>query len=505
MRKRQDDLPWPRRRLTMCSCSLGMLDRSGKGWTVYALFALLSLAGTTATLCAIMDYRAGEFSALLTGIAGSLVLLFVVLGSSLVIRNKKDVPFVFLVVATPVLTGFCLLMLPGAVPDEAWHIYRVLNFELSGNGNMIVPDSLTYGMMPTTYESLRQAITLPADYASFHVVERDMSTYLSHLYLLPGMVSLVGEALNANPLGVVYAARLFNVVLYLIAGFWILRILPIGKTLAAVYLLNPMLMQQQASCSADAFVNISALMFLAYLLKLRFSDKVALHQWVLLGVLAVVMSISKYAYAPLVLLFLLFVPRIGSKRIRRAIYGSTIGLMVFVFVFMVFVYSGQAFRPSLDLLRDPAECGEILLRTYYQTGPFLVKSFAGIDLGALNISVWEPCLWLYGGLLFSALFNNLGEKNGFTRQEKALVLVLSGVLIILLTLIFREWSINVDRSYDVILGVQGRYFIPVIILPLLCAINPKATLVRPNCLIVYSAVLMIIYVFDFAAVVRFFW
>lgn len=434
-----------------------------------------------------------------------MVLLFAILGSNLVICNKKDYSFVFLVVATPVLAGFCLLMLPGAVPDEAWHIYRVFNFELSGNGNMVVPDSLAVGAMPTSYETLRQAISLPADYASSHIVDRDMSTYLSHLYFIPGMVTLVGESLNANPLAVVYAARLSNAVFYLVAGYWILRFLPIGKTLAVVYLLNPMLIQQQASCSADAFVNISALMFIAYLLKLRFSNRIVPCQWLLLSVLAVIMAISKYAYAPLILLFLLFVPRIGNKHVRCTIYGSTIAVVVLIIAFVIFVYNGQAFRPSVDLLRDPAKCVEILLCTYYQTGPFLIRSFAGVNLGALNISVWEPCLWLYGGLLFSALFNNLGEKQSFLKYEKIFIVILSGALIILLTIIFREWSMNVDHAYDVILGIQGRYFIPMMILPLLCAINSKAMLIRPNCLVVYSTIMMIIYIFDFTAIVRFFW
>ena len=55
------------------------------------------------------------------------------------------------------------------------------------------------------------------------------------------------------------------------------------------------------------------------------------------------------------------------------------------------------------------------------------------------------------------------------------------------------------------MGVQGRYFIPLFLLPLLCFVGPKSTITRPNCLYGYSVAMSVIIASGLASVVRYFW
>lgn len=474
-------------------------------WLIYAAYALCCLAAVVIGLFAVMSYCSGCFDPLLVLCATPFVLVLTVLGIKLLLQNRGDVPFSFLVVATPVLLCFCFFLLPGYVPDEQWHIYRVLNFEANGDGNMVVPDLLKYGTLPLDYGSFYSLLTNKVDPSAVHIVDRDMSTYLSHLYVVPGIFALAAEWVGANPFAVVYVARCANVALFLVAGYWIIKLMPFGRTLVFVYLLNPMLLQQEASCSADAMVNIASLLFIAVVLSLRFKSNCVLRDWILLVAVSLLMVFSKFAYAPLLLLLLILVPKFENRRIRSGIYVGTGLVIVLIAIFVLFVYQGPSFKDAIDLLRQPGECASVLLKTYYEVGQFYIATFAGMSLGALNISVWQPCLLLYFGLLIAACYNTLGEKFSFSWRQRLLAVALFCLMTVLITLVLREWSVNVDHRSDIILGVQGRYFLPIAILPLLCFIDCKHVLVRKNCILVYACSLAVIYLFDFMAIIRFFW
>lgn len=484
-----------------------VMDRvAGSKWALFFAYACVALGAAISLFSAVLRQRAGVLSSYeillsLLLFAGLLALFCVLLR-----RNKEDAGFVFLLVGTPALFGFGLFVLPDQVPDEIWHIYRVLNFTGSGNGGMISPDSLTYLQTPRSYESMFYALAASPDWGSTHVVDRDMSSYLSHLYAAPGVVAALGKLMNLNPFVVVYMARMANIALFLVAAFWVLRIIPLGKTVTFVYLLNPILLQQEASCSADAFLNAVSLLFVAYFLKLLFQEGINKKEWAVLACLLLFTCISKYAYAPLALMLLFLVPKVvRKKKAIVAIYASVAAVSLAAVLFALFIYNGAAFKDALDLVRSPGEFVSVLLRSLSVMGPFWLSSFGGANLGPLTISAWTPCLWAYFVLLAVAVLYSLGEKHSFKRGQKIFIGLLIAGTVVLIILAFREWTINVDERFDIIMGVQGRYFIPLFLLPLLCFVGPKSTITRPNCLYGYSVAMSVIIASGLASVVRYFW
>lgn len=412
----------------------------------------------------------------------------------------------FYVIGVPAVLLFALFMLPGQVPDEIWHIYRAFDLKFDGSA-MTAPVAvfdLKDGPSKDSYAAFYSALCSAPNWADTVSLARDLSYYLVHLYFLPSVVIDICQLLNVHPLIAIILARFANAGLFLVAGYWIIKMAPLGKTVLFVYLLNPMMVQQQSSLSADAICNITTLLFVVYLLRLRFGDKPSGKQLAVLVGVFMLACISKYAYAVLGLLFLLLVPKLEKPRFKRIIYVSTGVVAVLAVLLVVLFYNGDSYRETMVLLRDPAECATVMAKTFYEVGPLWVKEFFGLILGALNITVWEPCFWAYAIILMFAVVFNLGETNEFHRVEKIFMAILAFGLTFLLIVIWREWTLTVDMRSDIIMGAQGRYFIPYVILLYLSAVSPRCSLYRKNVIVFFGCILALIFLIDGLFVIRFF-
>jgi uncharacterized membrane protein len=401
--------------------------------------------------------------------------------------NKRHIEKIFVCIAIPALISFGLFILPNQIPDEIWHIYRVLNFEKNGAGNMIAPLSLQPDKTPTTFAEAYKVLLAPADWNNVFLVSRDMSSYLSHLYFFPGIVALIGRSLWLNPYVVVYLSRMTNAAIFIVAGYWIIKLIPFGKTVFFIFLLNPMLIQQEASCSADALTNVIALMYATFLILLLKESQIKRWQVSGLVITAVLMVVSKFAYAPLIFLSVLLVYRLINTK-KRNLVVLLISILVTTVVIFVLV-----------------ACFFVLLNTLYIQGPYWVKTFAGGVLGALSINIWAPIFWTYLIILSISPFCNEDEdKVAFNKNERVFILVIIFIDTILIILALRQWSVQNDGNINFISGVQGRYFFPIAIYLPLCLIRPSGAVHRSNATSVFTTLILIILLGDFVSVLLFF-
>jgi uncharacterized membrane protein len=422
--------------------------------------------------------------------------------------NKRHIEKIFVCIAIPALISFGLFILPNQIPDEIWHIYRVLNFEKNGAGNMIAPLSLQPDKTPTTFAEAYKVLLAPADWNNVFLVSRDMSSYLSHLYFFPGIVALIGRSLWLNPYVVVYLSRMTNAAIFIVAGYWIIKLIPFGKTVFFIFLLNPMLIQQEASCSADALTNVIALMYATFLILLLKESQIKRWQVSGLVITAVLMVVSKFAYAPLIFLSVLLVYRLINTKKRNLVVLLISILVTTVVIFVLAFYQvpdNTLFGYALDLVRHPVACFFVLLNTFYIQGPYWVKTFAGGVLGALSINIWAPIFWTYLIILSISPFCNEDEdKVAFNKNERVFILVIIFIDTILIILALRQWSVQNDGNINFISGVQGRYFFPIAIYLPLCLIRPSGAVHRSNATSVFTTLILIILLGDFVSVLLFF-
>lgn len=438
----------------------------------------------------ILNYCAGDITKVAVVPALAICLLVAVPLGWLVWNSKMEPEKIFLLLAVPMGVALALFLLPDQVPDEKWHIYRAIDLRLFGGGTT-VPSIME--SMPTTYSDYRHALLYAGAWDKTIWLERDLTSYFVHLYVFAHVVISVFHALGANPYVAVVAARIANGVVFVAVGYSCIKKMPHAKVMFTIFLLNPMLLQQEFSVSADSIVNTVAIAFTSYLLWMKFEHHLEGKNFIVLIALGCLTSISKFAYAPLVILVLLLVPFIGSQKKRRAIYGSVAAVLVVGSAVVIATYTTGTYQMMFELIRSPLELTRVLAKSFYELGPLWTKETFGMVLGALNVNVWEPCFWLYCGILMAAAVFNFGEDYSFSRIEKMAICAFTFALLLSILLVFREWTVTVDKRSDVIMGLQGRYLFPFIFPALSCAATPRASLYRENCLVFYSGCLTFVY------------
>ncbi len=481
-------------------------------WISYAVYGILTLIAGCCAFSALLTRRALGTWSIHPVVLGLLALLAVAAFCFLVWKERRDPARIFALIALPAGLGFALLMLPGHVPDECWHIFRVFDV-FHGPDKLVVPeafgsflsDDSKFGVSgyPHSYADMYEAIRLPATSETIEI-SRMLEINSDLLYLIPGLVVKALSLFSVNPFIAIIVARLVNLALFIVAGFWMVRMIPFGKVVLCVYLLSPICLQQEASCSADAITNITTLLFIAYVVRLRFSDLVTKKQIGIALLLLVLVLFSKPSYFLLAYLLLLLVPKLPEARRKPVYIGACAITLVGVVAVFLLPLSGTYGDMVGFFKEDPLNALVIIARSGYQIGEIWFWQFTGGALGALEIAPWRIATLVYIFALFSTVFVSLEEKVSFERFEKVLLVAFVAIFLAVLLTAFRTWTVEVDGLTDVIMGVQGRYVIPVFILVMLACLNAKSYLKRPYCLLVYTGCIAFTYLFTFYAVTRFF-
>jgi uncharacterized membrane protein len=249
------------------------------------------------------------------------------------------------------------------------------------------------------------------------------------------------------------------------------RITPVLKWLFMLLALTPMSLFQASSLSADSFTNASAFLFIALVFRYALDEDrfFGENDVILLGVSAIALSLSKSIYALILPLFFIIPPgKFQPGGVRRASALSMFILcaaLIFIWAsnnagFAAVESTGKNIHPSLQLeyiTTHPSDYAVIFARTLVISGEDLANQFIG-KLGWLDISLPWVLRKSYLAVLFAAaLFESNGATFFKTGQKSIIaIMVLLGVAA-LFTVIYVTWS---PYKYEIILGMQGRYFIP---------------------------------------------
>ena len=160
----------------------------------------------------------------------------------------------------------------------------------------------------------------------------------------------------------------------------------------AIYMLLPMIVQQAASLSADAFINAVSLLFIAYNLKLLYQEKdLDLKQKLIYYVLALSLALCKYVYFPLVFMSLMLIKnkKISKKNRNELIIVSTILAILAAVGWFVFSQKyvdvreyiiKSNFKPIEQLkyiLLHPFTYVKILIKNFEANSGFYLFTFVG--------------------------------------------------------------------------------------------------------------------------------
>lgn len=410
----------------------------------------------------------------------------------------------WLVVCAVLGFTYCFLMPVGCVPDEAYHYEHSYMYSDILLGQYFDENSLTmrrcdkeidtlvntdvYANADDYRALLRESFFASGDNAQEEVfsINREMSFSSNWPQIrLPSALGItLGRLLHLNGYITFYLGRLFNLAYYIVLVYFAIRITPIGKNAFMSVSLLPMTLHLAASLSYDtAAIGLSFLLAALCLRAIHRKERICRKEVIEIFLVSFLLVPAKLVYSAIALLSLL-VPneRFSSKEQARKFRIGLVAVLVLTFIVselssVLAVSESETARDittySLsELLANPLGTIMIFINTFGTLSTdFLTMMIAG-PLGWFQQNLSVPGI-IVVAIVIVMIYSGLSDESDQAIPEprlRAMLLVISGLAIIgAMTSMLLGWT---EAGADVIAGVQGRYFIPIVPL-ILIGLRPR--------------------------------
>ncbi len=444
------------------------------------------------TLCYTLGYRA-SFASIFERPVNTLHILLV-LGCIAVLivlirtTEKLKIERAFLVLWIVLCATFLVSAPLFDVPDEVAHFCRA--YEISC-GHMITPTNgvsageelpldqdlnLLMEDWGSFYENKGMALTENDVYTSFY----NTASYSPVTYIPQAIGIFLSRHVTDKILIIAYAGRIMNLLAITLLLYFAIKWIPFGKAVLAFICLIPVNIQESVSLAPDGMVLALTIFMIAYVLKLRYAQKEVMRgrQIVLLYAMAAAVSLIKIVYLPFVLVyFMIPYERFGGKG-KKAGHAIAIAVLSLVCSLGWLSLAGNyLLTPGTDsmvqtayILAHPLRYLAMMATTYFKSGSEMVLSMFGSSLAALNVNGSGLVMMLYG-ILMVLVFSRVPKKREFheTSERAIFFLVILAIVFLTSTSLYIQWTPVYDQD---ILGIQGRYFLP-LMMPLYLMIHPS--------------------------------
>ncbi len=427
-------------------------------------------------------------------------------------ENKKDRQFnisVFFVIAASVWGLFLSLMIPvSQTPDEYTHFESMMKaFGTESYIAETLGNYYTESGMITFNEEEDRVVDSDAyfdagmkPYQHKFSISEFRPSVSALKYLPAGIGFYLGVILHFPRLFCFQLAELMSLAFYIILGFFTLKKTPVKKEIFLFVLLMPMAMQQAGSINPDVVVNACSFLLTAMVLDFKLRDKSKVIGWkelIIFMLLAGEIFVTKLIYVLLAAAIFMvpldkFCLMIGKSfdfaefiRKRKPVFIILLAVCVLMGGYLMRngeyfqILTASALQPGRTLLL--IKFTALSLKDYYlQT---LVGSFGYLD----SFMSYTYIVIFFMMLLYIMLFDYKDELDRIIRLSTANRIFMILIALCIFVLVFMSqinWSFRLEGfdmnggvdyfrqclyKIEIILGVQGRYFIPalpMLIIPL---------------------------------------
>ena len=404
---------------------------------------------------------------------------------SFLFQKKPEIIFLWMGLIFGIST--CFINPPFQVPDEIYHlshaVYLTQDNETSSNSpytsfpmNGIISGAevhLHYRHTPLLLKEKLDYFSQLPPYSQF----TEKTGYNKHHSMFPYIPSAmgvyIGKIFELSWLDMTYLARITNFLVWLFLGYLAIRFIPIGKWLLCLIALSPMSIFQAASISIDSLTNGLSFLLIALILKFIFEKQ----RIVLAGILmvSIFLAFTKIPYLILLsLMLLVFTQRqLNFTQILSSILITVLIFSSFLWIFFTQTsssFNSIAFQQIYSIIQQPIDYIQLIAETIRLHGISLVRGWVGI-FGWLEINI--PMWFVVSNIMMLALYA-ITDSSPFASKKLSNILIfmafILGIFVVFTTLYIIETPL-LKLSY--IDGLQGRYFVPLGILPFLLLQNKR--------------------------------
>lgn len=423
--------------------------------------------------------------------------------------KKLAIEKLFIIIGFIVGCLFIYIIPPFQSPDEDSHFkkaYAISEGEFFPHSNgtiagLKIPDTMQEYIQEKlvamsnrewkyTYHDCYYDQLLPGEFSKKTLVEVSTSNTTPLAHIIPAIGIFFSKILspvfvNGAPSTalMLYFARFFSLLAYLFIGYLAIKITPSFKKSMFTILLIPMSIFLGSMVSYDSLLisvsllSISMILSLIYNKKTKFDNKA----FIVFTIIGYLLLNIKVIYAPLLAL-LIFVPNEKFKDNKKWKTYFKLGIIIILITIILKI-------PNTFLEVSSKESLSSDQLIYVLTHPL---SYLKILLVNLKDQFWTQLYWMTGnfGLLdtylpplfiFIILINlvitfitdGISENIKISVKQKLMIIAIFIVGIVgMYTAMYIFWTADVFSKVggNQITGVQGRYFLPLLILlPLLCS------------------------------------
>lgn len=286
---------------------------------------------------------------------------------------------------------------------------------------------------------------------------------------------MVAKIFNASPFIMGMIGRFFNLLIYCLICFIAFKYLPKYKKFFLLVMTCPMVLSFACTLSCDGFTNSLIFLFISLILYFIDTKQIVNKKWICIFIiLSILIANCKVVYFPLIF-FLLLIPNqcFNDSKRKRIFVASCVLLSLFFGMlwmkitgrFMDAYYINTSAQEKY-ILTHPFWYMLVVIRTFCsQFVNLFTNVFVGNIMYHCNLDVYVIISILYTILIVLSTSNEK-KKNNLNLNNKIFIFVLVLMILALtITAIYVQCTANfIQINNSTIEGLQGRYFIPLVII-----------------------------------------
>ena len=403
-----------------------------------------------------------------------------------ILRKFKNIKIhnLYLIIALVLGIAYIFAFPPSEIPDEGSDYLRALEIskfhlvtkQKGKQAGDYYSKNIAKVMKIDNYNDESKVINLKLKGKKKFMDYANKSLY-SFICYIPQSIGIgIAVLLNLSIVAQVMLGKLFNYLVFVLLTYFSIKYIPYKKYLVFFVALLPITLQEATSLAPDSLAIGLSFFLISYILKIRKDNKqITNKQLIILFITSIVISLCKIVYLPLCLLILLIPKKLYKSKKQYLIYNILVISISIILNLLWLKYTSRylvAFKQSNSseqlkyILGNPLQYIVIIMRTMDAYLPELILQIVGSYLGTFKIKtatlVVLPALYILIKLIVGEKLKNKDLLNNI--EKGFIVFIILSIIILIFTSLYIQWT---PLKSNYIEGIQGRYFIPLIV-PLSC-------------------------------------